>query len=259
MLNYIHPNAKLGKNVVVEPFSVIYDDVEIGDNTWVGPHVTIFPGARIGKNCKLYPGASIAAIPQDLKFEGEYTTVIMGNDNTVRESVTIHRGTSASGSTIIGNDNMFMAYSHVAHDCRVGNHCVFANSATLAGHVEVGDWAILGGLSAVHQFAKIGTHAILQGGVLIDKDVPPYVKAARFPAAYAGINSIGLRRRNFPQEVINTIQNIYRILFQSDMKRADAIAEIENFPQSAERDIILEFIKNSERGLMRGYKEEKEE
>lgn len=255
MLNYIHSDAKLGRNVVVEPFAVIYDDVEIGDGTWIGPHVTIFPGARIGKNCKIFPGASVAAIPQDLKFDGEETTAIIGNDNIIRESVTIHRGTSASGSTIIGNGNLLMAYSHVAHDCRVGNHCVFANSATLAGHVEVGDWAILGGLSAVHQFVKIGVHAILQGGVLVDKDVPPFVKAARFPASYAGINSIGLRRRNFSVEIINTIQDIYRILFQSDLKRADAIAEIANFPQSEERDAILDFIRNSERGLMRGYKE----
>lgn len=255
MLNYIHSNAKLGRDVVVEPFAVIYDDVEIGDDTWIGPHVTIFPGARIGKNCKIFPGASIAAVPQDLKFNGEQSTVIIGNNNTIRESVTIHRGTSASGSTIIGNDNLFMAYSHIAHDCRVGDHCVFANTATLAGHVEVGDWAVLGGLSAVHQFVKIGAHAMLQGGVLVDKDVPPFVKAARFPASYAGVNSIGLRRRNFSVETINTIQNIYRILFQSGLTRANAIVEIANFPQSKERDAVLDFITNSERGLMRGYKE----
>ncbi|MED9962661.1 MAG: acyl-ACP--UDP-N-acetylglucosamine O-acyltransferase, partial [Bacteroidales bacterium] len=155
---YIHPNAKIGKNVTIEPFAVIYDDVEIGDDCWIGPHVTIFPGARIGKNCKIFPSASIAAVPQDLKFEGEYTTAEIGDNNIIREFVTINRGTNANKRTVIGNNNLIMAYAHVAHDCIIGNNCILANSATLAGHVEVDDYAIIGGQSAIHQFCRIGKH-----------------------------------------------------------------------------------------------------
>ncbi|MDD3287240.1 MAG: acyl-ACP--UDP-N-acetylglucosamine O-acyltransferase, partial [Bacteroidales bacterium] len=180
-LSYIHPNAIIGKDVVIEPFTAIYDDVEIGDNCWIGPNVTIFSGARIGKNNKIFPNASISAVPQDLKFAGEKTTTIIGDNNIIREGVTINRGTSALGYTKIGNNNLVMAYAHVAHDCVVGDNCILANGATLAGHIEVGDFAIIGGLSAIHQFTKIGSHVILMGGSLVDKDVPPFVKGAKFP------------------------------------------------------------------------------
>ncbi len=174
----IHPNAVIGKNVVIDPFTMIHDDVVIGDGTWIGSNVTIFPGARIGKNVKIFPGAVISAVPQDLKFSGEPTTAEIGDNTVIREFVTINRGTKALGKTIVGNDNLLMAYVHVAHDCIVGNHCILANGATLAGHITIDDFAIIGGLSAIHQFVHIGSHVMISGGSLVRKDVPPYVKAA---------------------------------------------------------------------------------
>ena len=206
-MNYVSEKAKIGKNVQIEPFAVIYDDVVIGDNCYIGANVVIFPGARIGNNCKIFPGASI---PQDLKFDNEYTTVEIGNNNTIREFVTINRGTAASGKTVVGDNNLIMAYVHIAHDCVVGNNCVLANNTTLAGHITIEDYVITGGMSAIHQFVHIGQHAILAGGSLVDKDIPPYVKVGKFPASYCGINSVGLHRRGFSQEDINEIQAIYK-------------------------------------------------
>ena len=253
-LAYIHPNAKLAENVKIEPFAVIEDDVEIGEGTWIGSNVTLMSGTRIGKNCRIFPGAVIAAIPQDLKFEGEYTTVEIGDNNTIREFVTINRGTNASGKTVVGNGNLIMAYVHLAHDVIVGNNCVLANSVALAGHIEVGDWAIIGGVTAVHQFVKIGEHVMISGGSLVRKDVPPFVKAAREPLSYAGINSLGLRRRGFSDEKVSQIQDTYRILYQAGLNNKRAIEKIESdIPRSKEREIILNFIKNSERGIMKGY------
>ena len=208
ILNDIHPNANLGKDVKIDNFTTICDDVVIGDGTWVGPNVTIFPGARIGKNCKIFPGSVIAAVPQDLKFAGEYTTVEIGDNNVIRECCTINRGTAASGKTVIGNDNLLMAYVHIAHDCVVGDHCVLANNATLAGHIILGDWVILGGKTACLQFIHIGSHVITQGGALIDKDIPPFVKGARYPIQYCGVNSLGLQRRGFSREAINNITDV---------------------------------------------------
>ncbi|MDR1846686.1 MAG: acyl-ACP--UDP-N-acetylglucosamine O-acyltransferase [Bacteroidales bacterium] len=251
--SYIHPSAKIGTGTQIEPFAVIYDDVEIGKNCKIHSHVTIFQGARIGDDCEIFPGASIAAVPQDLKFAGEYTTCRIGNNNRIRESVTINRGTAASGATIVGNDNLIMAYSHIAHDCRIGNHCVLANNTTLGGHVEIDDWAVAGGFSAIHQFVKIGQHAILMGGALVDKDVPPYVKAAKFPLSYYGVNAIGLERRGFIQEHITEIHNIYRVLFQSGLPYSEAIKEIKKLPKTERLQVILDFISRSERGLMRGF------
>ena len=245
---YVHPNAKIGKNVTIEPFAVIYDDVEIGDDCWIGPHVTIFPGARIGKNCKIFPGASIAAIPQDLKFEGEYTTAEIGDNN-----ITINRGANASERAGVGNNNLIMAYAHVAHDCIVGDNCILANSATLAGHVEVDDYAIIGGQSAIHQFCRIGKHVILMGGSLVDKDIPPYVKGGKFPVSYCGINSVGLSRRGYSTETINNIQNIYRVVFQKGLTYTNALAEIKQLPQTKEGDEIISFMEKAERGLMKGF------
>jgi len=253
-LAYIHPNAKLAENVKIEPFAVIEDDVEIGEGTWIGSNVTLMSGTRIGKNCRVFPGAVIGAIPQDLKFDGEYTTVEIGDNNTIREFVTINRGTNASGKTVVGNGNLIMAYVHLAHDVIVGSNCVLANSVALAGHIEVGDWAIIGGVTAVHQFVKIGEHVMISGGSLVRKDVPPFVKAAREPLSYAGINSLGLRRRGFSDEKVNQIQATYRILYQSGLNNKKAIEKIESdIPRSKEREIILDFIKNSERGIMKGY------
>ncbi len=252
-LSYIHPNAIIGKDVVIEPFTAIYDDVEIGDNCWIGPNVTIFSGARIGKNNKIFPNASISAVPQDLKYAGEKTTTIIGDNNIIRESVTINRGTSALGYTKIGNNNLLMAYAHVAHDCVVGDNCILANGATLAGHIEVGDFAIIGGLSAIHQFTKIGSHVILMGGSLVDKDVPPFVKGAKFPLSYCGINSVGLSRRGFSQETINLIKEYYKIVFQSGLTYSNAFEELKKLPSTPELQEIINFISKAERGLMKGY------
>ncbi len=253
-LAYVHPNAKIGKNVQIEPFAVIHDDVIIGDGTHIGSNVTIMSGTRIGKNCRIFPGAVIGAIPQDLKFEGEYTTVEIGDNNTIREFVTINRGTNASGKTVVGNANLIMAYVHLAHDVVIGNNCVLANSVALAGHIEVGDWAVIGGVTAVHQFVKIGQHVMISGGSLVRKDVPHFVKAAREPLSYAGVNSLGLRRRGFTDDKIRQIQDTYRILYQSGLNNKKAIEKIESdIPRSKERDLILDFVRSSERGIMKGY------
>jgi UDP-N-acetylglucosamine acyltransferase len=252
-LAYIHPEAKLAQNVVVEPFTVIHQNVEIGDGTWIGSNVTIFPGARIGKNCRIFPGAVIAAIPQDLKFGGEDTLAIIGDNTTVRECATINRGTSDRLKTQIGKNCLIMAYVHVAHDCLIGDNCILANSVQMAGHVEVGDFAIVGGSSAVHQFVKIGRHSMVSGGSLIRKDVPPFTKSGREPLSYAGINSIGLRRRGFTDEQITQIQETYRYVYLKNFNNNDALSQIEiNLPASAERDEIVNFIRNSERGIMKG-------
>lgn len=250
----LHPDAKIGQNVTISNFTTICEDVEIGDGTWIGPNVTIFPGARIGKNCKIFPGSVIAAVPQDLKFDGEYTTAEIGDNNVIRECCTINRGTSASGRTVIGNDNLLMAYVHVAHDCVVGNRCVFANNATLAGHITVGDYAILGGKTACLQFIHIGAHVITAGGSLVDKDIPPFVKAARYPISFAGINSLGLQRRGFSMEEINNIKDIYRIIFQKGLSVAHAVEEVkEKYGHTNEGKQVLGFIGAANTGLMKGY------
>ncbi|MBR1799102.1 MAG: acyl-ACP--UDP-N-acetylglucosamine O-acyltransferase [Bacteroidales bacterium] len=250
----LHPDAKIGEKVTISNFTTICEDVEIGDNTWIGPNVTIFPGARIGKNCKIFPGTVIAAVPQDLKFAGEYTTVEIGDNNTIRECCTINRGTSASGKTVIGNGNLLMAYVHVAHDCVVGNMCVLANNSTLAGHVILGDYVILGGKTACLQFIHIGSHVITQGGALIDKDIPPFVKAARYPIQYAGVNSLGLQRRGFSRVSINIITDIYRYIFQKGLIVSDAVELVkEHYGNTDEGKQVLAFIGNANTGLLRGY------
>ncbi|MDQ1152685.1 MULTISPECIES: acyl-ACP--UDP-N-acetylglucosamine O-acyltransferase [Sphingobacterium] len=253
-LAYIHPEAKIAKNVVIEPFVTIYKDVIIGEGTWIGSNVTIMDGARIGKNCKIYPGAVISGEPQDLKFDGEITTVEIGDNTTIRECVTINRGTKDRYKTVIGKNCLIQAYSHVAHDCEVGDNCVFSNNSTLAGHITVGDYVVLAGMVAVHQFVKIGSHAFVTGGSLVRKDIPPFVKAAREPISYAGINSVGLRRRGFSEDQIAEIQNLYRILFVQNRNLAKAIEIIEAEYQATEiRDEILDFIRNSGRGIMKGF------
>ncbi|HNQ61852.1 MAG TPA: acyl-ACP--UDP-N-acetylglucosamine O-acyltransferase [Bacteroidia bacterium] len=255
----IHPGAKIGTDVKIDPFSTIHDDVVIGDGTWIGSNVTIFQGARIGKNCQIFPGAVISAIPQDLKFSGEATTAEVGDNTIIREFVTINRGTKALGKTVVGNNNLLMAYVHIAHDCVVGNSCILANGATLAGHITIDDFAIIGGLSAIHQFVHIGSHVMISGGSLVRKDVPPYVKAAHEPLAYVGINSVGLRRRGFSNEKIAEIQEVYRNVFVRGKSISQAIEFISNeMPISTERDLILSFIKKSSRGIMKGYKKDEE-
>jgi len=207
-LAYIHPQAKIARNVVVEPFTTINNDVEIGSGTWIGSNVTIMVGARIGKNCRIFPGAIISAIPQDLKFEGEDSLTVIGDNTTIRECVTINRGTNDRGKTVVGDNCLIMAAAHIAHDCIVGNNAIIVNGVLLGGHVVVGEYAVLGGLSAIHQFIHIGDHAMISGGSLVRKDVPPYTKAAKEPLSYVGINSIGLRRRGFSSPKIKEIQDI---------------------------------------------------
>jgi UDP-N-acetylglucosamine acyltransferase len=253
-LAYIHPDAKIARNVVIEPFAVIHQNVEIEEGTWIGPGVTIFEGARIGKNCKVFPYASISAIPQDLKYEGEDTKVEIGDNTVIRECVTVSRGTKDRWKTVIGSNCLLMAYAHVAHDCIVGNNCILANSVQLAGHVVIDDFAIIGGASAVHQFVKVGAHSMISGGSLVRKDVPPFTKAAREPLSYSGINSIGLRRRGYETEKINEIQEIYRTIYLRGLNNSKAldIVELEMKP-SKERDDIINFIQSSDRGIMKGY------
>lgn len=253
-LAYIHPGAKIARNVVVEPFTTIHNNVEIGSGTWIGSNVTIMEGARIGENCKIFPGAVISAIPQDLKFEGEDSLVKIGNNVTIRECVTINRGTKAYGKTEIGDNCLIMATAHIAHDCILKNNVIIVNGVLLAGHVTVGEFAIIGGTAGVHQFIQIGPHAMVSGGSLVRKDVPPFTKAAKEPLSYIGINSIGLRRRGFDSEKIHEIQDIYRILYQKNNNTSQAISIIEAEKEATpERDLILQFIRNSQRGIMKGY------
>nr|WP_297783970.1 acyl-ACP--UDP-N-acetylglucosamine O-acyltransferase [uncultured Allomuricauda sp.] len=253
-LAYVHPGAKIAKNVVIEPFTTIHNNVTIGEGTWIGSNVTIMEGARIGKNCSIFPGAVISAMPQDLKYQGEDTTVHIGDNTTIRECATINKGTSDRMKTVIGNNCLVMAYCHIAHDCVVGDGCIFSNNSTLAGHVTIGENVVLAGMVAVHQFVSIGNHAFVTGGSLVRKDVPPYVKAAREPLSYVGINSIGLRRRGFDSDKIREIQNIYRLLYQRNYNNSQAASIIEaEMEATPERDEILQFIRDSQRGIMKGY------
>lgn len=253
----VHPNAKIGENVEIEAFATVYEDVIIGEGSWVGPNAVLMNGARIGKNCRVFPGAVIAGIPQDLKFKGEYSTAEIGDNTTIRECVTVNRGTFARGKTTVGNECLVMAYAHVAHDCEVGNHVILVNNVGLAGEVVIDDWAILGGMTAVHQFVHIGCHVMIGGGSKVTKDVPPYSKAGRDPLSYVGINSVGMRRRNFNDAKIAEIQDIYRALYQNGWNTTHALEYIEaNLPASPERDEIVNFVRASKRGVMKGYSPE---
>ena len=252
-MNYIHPEAKLHPSVQVGAFSCIYDDVEIGEGTIIDNKKFIYGGTRIGKNCHIYAGAVIGGDPQDLKYKGEKTYAIIGDNTTIREFVTIHRGTASKGKTVVGNNCLIMAYCHVAHDCYLNNNIIMSNCTQLAGEVVVEDWAIIGGGSLVHQFSHIGAHVMIQGGSKINKDVPPYIIAAREPISYCGINSVGLNRRGFTSEQIKAIQDTYRVLFLSGLNMTQAMEKImETLPDSAERDMIVEFVKNSPRGVVKG-------
>lgn len=253
-LAYVHPQARIAKNAVIEPFVNIERNVEIGEGTWIGSNVTIMEGVRIGNNCKIFPGAVIGAIPQDLKYAGEDTTVEIGDNTTIREFVTINRGTKESWKTVIGKNCLLMAYVHVAHDCFIADNVILANAVNLAGHISIHKHAIVGGLTAVHQFVKIGSHVIISGGSLVRKDVPPFTKAAREPLSYAGVNSIGLRRHGFSNEKINEIQDIYRYIYVKGFNVTQAVRYIEaNISSTPERDEILAFIAKSTRGIMKGY------
>jgi len=253
-LAYVHPEAKVGPNVTIEPFAVIHHNVEIGEGTWIGSHAVIYEGARIGKNVKIFNGASISTVPQDLKFKGEATETFIGDGTSIREFVTISRGTSDRLKTVVGSDCLIMAYAHVAHDCTIGNNCILGNSVQIAGHVVIDDWAIISGTTAVHQFSRIGSHVMVSGGSLVRKDIPPFTTAGREPLSFCGINSVGLRRRGFSNEKINEIQDIYRYIYFRGLNHSKAIELIlAETPHSNERDQIVDFIRSSERGIMKGF------
>jgi UDP-N-acetylglucosamine acyltransferase len=260
-LAYISPDAVLGNNVKVDPFAMIHEGVTIGDDTHIMSNAVIMPRTTIGKSCFIYPGAVIGAVPQDLKFVGEETTVEIGDNTTIRECVTINRGTKDRWKTVIGNDCLLMAYAHVAHDCLVGDHVILANSVQLAGHVVVGDYAIIGGLSGAAQFTHIGAHTYIAGHAVIKKDVPPFIKAGRVPLSYVGVNSVGLQRRGFSKEAINEILEIYRNIYNKGLNITQALEFIEHqLPNSAEKSAITSFIKGSERGILKQFtKEETDE
>lgn len=253
-LAYVHPAAKIASNVVIDPFVTIDQNVEIGEGTRIGSNVTILEGARIGKNCTICSGAVISGVPQDLKFRGEDSVAIIGDNTTIRECVTINRGTASKGKTVVGSNCLIMAYCHVAHDCVIGDNVIMSNATQVAGEVVIDNFAVIGGGALIHQFTHIGQHVMVQGGALVNKDIPPYVKAGRDPISYAGINSIGLRRRNFSNEQIREIQEIYRYLYLSGLNNSDAVERIEaELPASKERDEIILFVRNSKRGIIRGY------
>ena len=252
-LAYVHPDAQVDSTAIIGPFAYIEDNVEIGAGTEVMANASVLHGARIGKNCKIFPSAVVGAIPQDLKFQGEETLAIIGDNTTIRECATIHRGTASKGKTVVGNHCLIMAYSHVAHDCLLHDHIIMSNAVQLAGEVVVEDYAIIGGGTLVHQFSHIGAHVMIQGGSRVNKDIPPYIIAAREPIQYCGINSIGLNRRGFTREQINTVQDVYRFVYSPLYNTTQALQHAEEeLPQSAERDLILDFIKQSPRGIVKG-------
>jgi UDP-N-acetylglucosamine acyltransferase len=252
-LAHVSSGATIGDGAIVESFSTIYDDVVIGARTKIHPNVTIYPGTRIGEDCEIFPGAVIGVIPQDLKFEGEYTTVEIGNNTKIRECVTIHRGTKDKWKTSIGDNCLLMTYVHVAHDCQIGNNVILASYVGLSGHVLIDDFAILEGKVAAQQFARIGAHTFIGGASLIRKDIPPFIKAAREPLTFAGVNSVGLRRRGYSDSEVREIEDIYRILYVQNNNITKGIEAIkENMAESAIRQLILDFVEGSDKGIIRG-------
>ena len=254
-LSVIHPDAQIGKNVTIGPFTTISADVVIEDGTWIAPHVSIMDGARIGKNCKIFQGAIVGSTPQDLKYKGERTFLEIGDNTIIREYCTLNIGTTSSYRTVIGKNCLIMAYVHVAHDCVIADHVILANNVTLAGHIEIGDYARLGGLTAVHQFVKIGKDVMVSGGSLVRCDVPPYITAAREPLSYAGVNRVGLQRRGYTPQQIENIRDIYRILFVKGHNFSQGVLHIEkDVNETSEKAEILNFLSQSTRGLIKGYK-----
>ena len=248
----ISPEARIGNNVQIDSFTRIHDDVEIGDNCVIHSNVTIFPGARIGDGVTLFPGAVIAGVPQDLKFRGEKTYAYIGNGTSIHECATVNRGTASTGKTIVGENCLIKAYCHVAHDCVLGNRVIMSNASQIAGEVHIDDAAVIGGGSLIHQFCHLGRNIMLQGGALVNKDIPPFVKAAREPISYVGLNTIGMHRNGFSDEDIAAIAEVYRYLYLSDLNVTNAVKQIlEKVPQSPFRDEIVDFVNNSQRGVIR--------
>lgn len=247
----VSPKAELADGVSVGPFSVIEDDVTIGMGTHIASNVLIASGARIGKGCKIHHGAVISTIPQDLKFAGEKTELIIGDDTTVREFATLHRGTKDRWKTSIGSQCLIMAYVHIAHDCVIGNNVILANAVNMGGHVTIEDYVVVGGMVPIHQFVRIGRHAMIGGGCRVSKDVPPYVLAGRQPLSFKGLNIVGLRRRNFTPEAIANIEKAYHYIYNSNYNVSQALAKIKSeMTLTEEVRHIVEFIENSERGII---------
>lgn len=252
-LAHIHPNTKIGKNVSIAAFATIYEDVEIGDGTIISPNVTVYSGARIGKNCQIFPGAVISAVPQDLKFQGEYSTTEIGDGTVIREGVTIHRGTNDRQKTVIGKNCLLMCYVHIGHDCLLGDNVVIANTSNIAGHCTIDDWSIIEGMVGVQQFVNIGEHSFIAGMSRVRKDVPPFIRVAREPLSYAGVNSIGLRRRGMDDEDIKDIESIYRILFVMNNSISKGLEQLQGEAISSKyKSQVIDFIKKSDKGIIKG-------
>jgi UDP-N-acetylglucosamine acyltransferase len=250
----IGKRAVIGANVHIGNFGTIEDDVVIGDNCWIGNNVSILNGTRIGKNCQIHSGAVLGGIPQDLKYRGENTLLEIGNDNIIREFVTVNKGTSSKGNTVIGNNNLLMSNAHIGHDSFIGNNCIIGFSVGMAGEVIVGDWVTISGLTAIHQFSVIGDHTMISGLSRVVKDIPPYITAGRDPLSYVGLNIVGLKRRGFESAKINELKEIYKILFLERRNTTFALELIESLCKpTIERDRILTFIKESKRGIIKGF------
>lgn len=251
-LAHIHPDAQIGNEVTIEPFAVIHEDVTVGDGSHIMSHAVLLPHTHVGKHCTIFPGAVLGAIPQDLKYDGEKTSVEIGDHTMIRECVTVNRGTKDRWKTVVGSHCLLMAYCHIAHDCELGDHVIIANSVQLAGHVQIGDYAIIGGMAAAIQFSKIGAHTYIAGGTEVIKDVPPYIKAGRSPLSYVGVNSVGLQRRGFSSEKINSILEIYRSIYMRGLNTTQALQYIEKeIPESEEKTEIVTFIKESKKGILK--------
>lgn len=251
---FVHPDAKLGENVTVEAFAFIDKNTEVGDGSHIMSGANVRSGSRVGSNCRIFPGAVIGGIPQDLKFKGEDSLAIVGNNTMIRECATVNRGTASKGHTIVGSNCLLMAYSHVAHDCVISDNVILGNATQLAGEVEVEHHAILSGGTLVHQFTRVGPHVMIQGGTRLGKDIPPYIIAGREPVCYSGVNLVGLRRNGYSNEKINEIQEIYRTVYQAGFNFSDAVDKVErDFEETPEMRLIVDFIKNSPRGIVRGY------
>ena len=252
-LAHVDGSATLGANVVVEPFAFVGPDVHVGEGSWVGPHATLLGNTKVGRECKLFPGCVVGADSQVLKYKGEPTSVEIGDRTSIRECVTVHRATTDKMVTRVGSDCLIMAYVHIAHDVQVGDHVILANSCNVAGHVVIEDHVIIEGMVGIQQFVRIGKHAFIAGGSLVRKNVPPFIKAAREPLSYIGINGIGLRRRGFDIDRIQGIEDIYRTLYvlNNNMSQAVKAAELE-LPTSDDKDTVLSFIRQSDKGIIRG-------
>ncbi len=249
----VHPKARIGKNVTIEAFATIYEDVEIGDDTFIHPNAVIYPDTIIGKGCKIFPGAIIGIINQDLKYRGEKSNTVIGNNTVIREYVTIHKGTSDRMTTKVGDNCLIMCYTHLGHDCIVGNNVIIANNGSLAGHITVEDFVVIEGVVAAQQFVRIGAHSFVAGASLVRKSIPPYVRVAREPLQFIGVNTIGLNRRGFDKDMIKQIEDIYRIIFVRGHNLSNALEIVENeMPDTEVRKQILDFIKSQKEGIIKG-------